>query len=128
MIDASVIVDAFGGAGERGLDAAKTIRNGQFAAPFHVDLEAISAWRRHVHKEEMDLGTANTALRALRRLRLHRYPHEPLLERIWQLRDNLTVSDAAYVALSEQLDVPLLTSDARLVNAPGPRCEFELIS
>lgn len=128
MIDASVIVDAFGGTGERGLNAAKAIRNGQFAAPFHVDLEAISAWRRHVHSEKMEIGSASSALRSLQRLRLHRYPHEPLLGRIWELRDNLTVSDAAYVALSEQLGAPLLTSDARLVKASGPRCEFELIS
>lgn len=76
----------------------------------------------------MDPATATAALQGLRRLRLQRYPHEPLLERIWELRDNLTVPDAAYVALSEQLDVPLLTSDARLVNSSGPRCGFELIS
>lgn len=76
----------------------------------------------------MDLGTAETALSSLRRLRLRRYPHEPLLGRIWELRDNLTVSDAAYVALSEHLGVPLLTSDLRLVNSSGPRCEFELVN
>jgi predicted nucleic acid-binding protein len=31
------------------------------------------------------------------------------------------------VALAEQLEVPLLTADARLARAPGLRCSVELI-
>jgi predicted nucleic acid-binding protein len=50
-----------------------------------------------------------------------------LASRIWQLRDNLTSYDAAYVALAELLSAPLVTSDARLVNAGGPRCVIELV-
>lgn len=43
-----------------------------------------------------------------------RYPHAPLLGRIWALRENVTAYDAAYVALAEALGVPLVTRDARL--------------
>ncbi len=46
------------------------------------------------------------------------HPHEPLLATIWRLRDNLTASDAAYVALALALDAPLVTLDARLASAP----------
>ena len=48
--------------------------------------------------------------------------------RCWELRDNVTTYDAAYVALAEALRVPLLTADARLANAPGIRCEVELLT
>ena len=50
------------------------------------------------------------------------------MPRVWELRENLTVYDAAYVALAEALDVVLLTADRRLARATGTRCEFELVS
>jgi predicted nucleic acid-binding protein len=50
---------------------------------------------------------------------LVRYPHHPLAERMWALRHNLTAYDAAFVALAEELAVPLVTCDARLAAAPG---------
>jgi len=49
------------------------------------------------------------------------------LARCWELTQNVSVYDAAYVALAELLDVALLTADARLASAPGPRCRFELL-
>lgn len=52
---------------------------------------------------------------------------EPLLPRIWELREDVTTADAAYVALAEHLGAPLVTTDARLARASGPRCEFQLI-
>jgi len=54
--------------------------------------------------------------------------HEPLMTRIWQLRENLTAYDAAYVALAETLDAPLLTADRRLSRIPAARCEIRLIA
>lgn len=53
--------------------------------------------------------------------------HAALAERAWALRDNLTAYDGAYVALAEALDCPLVTGDARVARANGPRCEIELI-
>jgi predicted nucleic acid-binding protein len=47
--------------------------------------------------------------------------------RCWELRDNLTVYDAAYVALAEELELVLLTADIRMADAAGPRCTFELL-
>ena len=44
-----------------------------------------------------------------------------------ELRGNLTVYDAAYVALAEALDAPLLTADARLAKTSGPRCPIEVL-
>ena len=55
------------------------------------------------------------------------YPTGPLLRRAWMLRNNLTAYDACYVALAEALDCALLTADVRLANAPGTRCEIEVL-
>src|ERR1017187_8744121 len=49
-----------------------------------------------------------------------RAPHRPLLPRCWELRDNLTIYDAAYMELAEAMDATLLTGDRRLARAPGP--------
>jgi predicted nucleic acid-binding protein len=55
---------------------------------------------------------------------ISRTAHRPLLSRVWELRDAITAYDAAYVALAEQLDVPLLTCDAELDRANGHRAEI----
>ncbi len=57
---------------------------------------------------------------------LARYPHTTLLPRIWELRQNVTAYDAAYIALAETLDAPLITTDAKLARASGIRTEVEL--
>jgi len=44
-----------------------------------------------------------------------------------ELRENLSAYDAAYVALAEALDAPLLTLDERLARAPGVRARVELV-
>lgn len=66
-------------------------------------------------------------LRHLSGVSVIRVPPAPLLERMWALRDNVTAHDAAYVALAEVLDAPLITCDARLATATGPRCAFDLV-
>ena len=57
---------------------------------------------------------------------------QPMAIRIWELRNNLTPYDAAYVALTERLqseeevEVALATADGRLANAPGLSCDVRL--
>jgi predicted nucleic acid-binding protein len=72
------------------------------------------------------LVDALQALATANRLGLRRHPSRSLWPRAWELRTNLSAYDALTVALAEQLDVPLLTSDARLARAPGLRCVVEL--
>ena len=60
-------------------------------------------------------------------LPLQRIPHRQLLTRCWELRENLTTYDAAYVALAELLDVVLVTGDKRLSRSPGLRCRVQVI-
>ena len=64
----------------------------------------------------------------LRALDLQRHAHEPLLKRIWQLRQNLSAYDAVYVALAEALDCRIFTCDGRLARAPGVASYVQLIA
>ena len=67
------------------------------------------------------------ALDDLRDLDLNRYPHDVLIDRIWELRHNASAYDAAYLALAEALDAPLLTSDGRLGSVPDSRAAIEVV-
>jgi predicted nucleic acid-binding protein len=127
VVDASVIVTALADDGNDGDHARDRLRQERLIAPHLIDLEVVSAWRRLAAAADLDERRAQLALEDLRALRLERVPHGPLLSRCWELRDNLTVYDAAYVALAEALDATLLTADARLAGASVARCEIELI-
>ncbi|MGH2823887.1 MAG: type II toxin-antitoxin system VapC family toxin [Thermoleophilaceae bacterium] len=94
--------------------------------PHVFDLEVIAAIRRHALRGMLSEPRARRALRALDDLRATRYSHEPLRRRIWELRQNVTPYDAAYVALAEALRAPLVTVDAALAGAARPRAEVEL--
>jgi predicted nucleic acid-binding protein len=96
-------------------------------APHLFDIEVVSSLRRFVSRGLLAGDAARDMVEDLSSLRLARYPHAPLLDRIWQLRENFTAADAAYVALAEGLDAPLLTSDERLAGAAGASATVELI-
>ena len=96
-------------------------------APALIDLEVVSVWRGLARGGRLDARRARLALEDLRALPLQRVDHTRLMERCWELRDNLTVYDAAYVALAEALGATLLTGDARLSKATGPRCAIEVL-
>jgi predicted nucleic acid-binding protein len=48
--------------------------------------------------------------------------------RCWELRDNLSVSDASHIALAELLGVTLVTTDARMSRASPIMCSVEVLS
>ena len=97
------------------------------AAPELIDVEVTSVLRRAVRAGLQPERRARLALVDLDALPLYRAAHRPLLKRCWELRDNLSVDDATYVALAEQLDVPLVTGDVRLTRASGTRCRIEVL-
>lgn len=96
-------------------------------APHLLDVEAAQVIRRYAANGEIDSARGRLALADLADFPLRRYPHNFLLPRIWDLRNNLTAYDAAYVALAEALDAPLLTRDRRLAAAAGHRAQIELV-
>jgi predicted nucleic acid-binding protein len=128
VVDASILVTALGDDGPDGDRARARLRGERLVAPHLVDVEVLSAWRRMMSAGDLDERRADLALADLRTLRLERVPHGPLLERCWQLRSNLTMYDAVYVALAEITGVGLLTADSRLAASPGLQCEIELLT
>lgn len=95
--------------------------------PHLADVEVAQTLRRYEREGEVDAKTAAAALEDLRALDLQRHAHEPLLERVWELRRNLSAYDAVYVALAETLDTRLLTCDGRLARAPAMARRIELV-
>lgn len=128
VVDASVVAVALADDGRYGDIARARLRNEQLAAPELIDLEVGAVLRRQLTNGAIDERRARLALDDLIDLPLRRAPHLPLLMRCWELRDNLTFYDAAYVALAEELDSSLLTADAVLTKAAGPRCPVELLA
>lgn len=97
----------------------RLLAEGPVAAPHLLDAEVANALRSNVRAGKVDDARAADALVDLGTLPLERHPLWPLLERVWQLRHNLSAYDATYVALAEALDAPLLTCDERLAKLPA---------
>jgi predicted nucleic acid-binding protein len=126
VVDASVLVVALADDGPDGDQARARLRGERLAAPELLDVEIASVLRRQVRLGAAGPRRAELALADLAAAPLTRAPHQALLGRCWELRDNLTVYDATYVALAEALDADFLTGDVRLANAVGPRCHIEI--
>jgi predicted nucleic acid-binding protein len=97
--------------------------NAQYYAPELIDLEYASTLRKLVARDEVTPEEAQRYLQEWAGNALIRCTHAMLLPRIWELRDNITPYDAAYVALAEILDLPLVTADLRLARAASAYCE-----
>ncbi len=129
VLDASAVVDyvLWIGAAER--IAKRISRTGEeILAPYLLDIEVAHALRRYALRGALSPARGAEALSDVAELRLRRYPHLPLLPRIWELRENLSAFDAAYVALAEALDAPLVTSDAAIARAPGHHARIEVFA
>jgi predicted nucleic acid-binding protein len=128
VLDASAAVELLLGTDDGALvadridDPAETIQ-----VPHLLSIEVAQVLRRLVAAGDIRPNRAVDALDDLADLDAERYPHEPFLVRMFALRANLTAYDAAYVALAEALDAPLVTFDQRLARAPGNRATVELL-
>jgi len=120
VVDASAMLEVLLGTkagariGERLLSADESLH-----APHLIDVEVAQVLRRYAAAGALTDARSREALSDLADFPLHRYPHDVLLPRIWKLRHNLTAYDAAYLALAEALQAPLVTRDPKLAAAPG---------
>lgn len=128
VVDASALLEsllrtpAAGSVDERLFDSGESLH-----APHLIDVEVAQVVRRYAASGEIDGRAGRAVLADLADFPVHRYPHDWLLPRVWELRHNLSAYDAVYVALAEALDAPLLTRDRRLVSAKGHRATMELV-
>lgn len=128
VVDASVLAPALVDEGSSGLRARSRLSGERLVAPELIDLEVASVLRNLSRAKKLSAARAVHALDDLGDLPLERASHRHLIRRCWELRENLTTYDAAYVALAELLAVPLVTADHRLASAPRLRCDIEVLS
>lgn len=108
-------------------DARAALRDDPIACPHLADAEVAHALRSQVQRNVVAVEDAQRALETWGSLGIERFGTRGLLSRIWDLRDNLTAYDATYVAVAEALDATLVTADARLARAHGPRCAVTVL-
>jgi predicted nucleic acid-binding protein len=123
-IDANAVVAMLIDGAELGSASRGLYAKHDLAAPDLLPYEVTSVLRKLCRLETVTERAAEQALRDLSLIRLSAVAYGDIARRIWELRDNLSTYDAAYVAVAELFDVPLLTFDDRLRGAPGPRCDF----
>ena len=124
VVDSSAVIAALIDDGPDGVWAEAHLRVESLAAPGHMLIEVSNVFRRAVLAGSISRDVGALAHEALADLRVTTFDFGILAARVWALHPNITAYDAAYVALAEELGVPLLTLDRRLARADGPRCMF----
>lgn len=94
--------------------------------PHLFEIEVINALRHHALRHGISESRRLELLEDLTTMSISRYAHTAMLPRIWELRDNVSAYDAAYIVLAETLEAPLVTRNARLARAPAIRAEVEV--
>ncbi len=127
IVDASCLYEVVADTARADDVRARLAADPDHAAPSVVDVEVVSVIRRDFLLGHLDATAADQAVEDLRDWPGERFGHRPLLGRVWELRGSLRAWDAFYVALAEVLLGTLITGDARLAKAPGPRCAIEVV-
>lgn len=122
VIDTSAAIDALRGT------ARLPPRATEFFAPELIDLEVASVLRKFVLRHKLSEEIARAQIDGWARNIVVRRSHAALLPRVWELRHEITSHDAAFVALAEHLQIPLLTSDARLARTASRYCEVTTLN
>jgi predicted nucleic acid-binding protein len=128
VLEASAALAAFLGTGVNSTSIRVRIEapGESLHAPQLLDVEMLHALRGLVLRGDVSRARDEEVREDFASLRWSRYSHVAFLDRIWELKDNLTAYDATYVALAEALSAPLVTTDARLARAPGIRADVEV--
>ena len=122
VCDASALAALLMDAGPDGSWVARTVSNVDLAAPDLVGFETVNVIRRHELGGLVSADQAALVHADLLDLTIEQWPYELLAARAWHLRRNLSIYDAAYVALAELLGAALVTLDRRIARAPGVHC------
>ena len=127
IVDASCLYEVVADTARADAVRARLALDTEHAAPSVIDVEVVSVIRRHHRLGRLDATAADQAVEDLLEWPGERFGHRPLLGRVWELKGSLRTWDAFYVALAEALQATLITADARLERAHGPRCAIELV-
>ena len=127
IVDASCLYEVVADTARADAVRSRLAADPDHAAPSVVDVEVVSIVRRDHLLGRLDPTSAAQAVQDLRDWPGERFTHQPLLDRVWELRGSVRAWDGFYVALAEALGATLVTSDARLAAASGPRCAMEVV-
>ena len=125
VVDTSALVDLLLEAPPNALLIGRFRNVTEMHVPHLIDVEFLSVLRRLEGRGALTVDQVDLSLRKLGQLPLHRYPHAPLSNRVWQLRHSLTAYDGQYIALAEMLGLPLVTCDIKMSNAHGHQAAIE---
>jgi predicted nucleic acid-binding protein len=129
VVDASAVVEVLLRTPLGELCADRLLQAGEIlCTPHLIDVEVLQALRRYAARGELAEHRGGEAILDFADLPLERYPHGPLLARVWELRGSLSAYDAAYVALAEALNAPLVTCDGRLGRSHGHEARIEVLA
>lgn len=125
VIDNSALIEVVAGQ-PPDRDLLRRITGSFGCAPEVLDVEALTTLRRLVLRGLLSDQHATEAMRRVANAPIRRFEHKPLVERAWQMRHSVSGADSFYVALAEQLDVPLVTCDAKLAGSNGHAARIEV--
>jgi predicted nucleic acid-binding protein len=123
VLDAAALIDLLqdqSGVGAR-------LQGLRFTAPALIFPETASAFRKGELRGTLDARESRALFEAMLEVPMDIVDWRPTATRVWELRHTVTPYEASYIALAELLDVPLVTADRRLANAPGIRCEVIVV-
>jgi predicted nucleic acid-binding protein len=127
VVDSSALVLALTHRGDLGREAAKRMSGQRLLAPAVIDFEVAHAVRGLAQGGKIAADEGYAALGLMSSLLIRRTPGHALFERVWELRQNLSAYDAAYVALAEHAGCTFVTADARIERARVARCTIDTI-
>ena len=123
VCDSSAIIAALLESGDDGQWASAALAGAELHAPTLLPFECTNVIRRHELAGTIGRDQAVQAHADVLDLAVNYWPYDVLAQRIWDLRENLSSYEAAYIALAEELDATVVTLDRRMKRAPGLRCE-----
>ena len=125
VVDACVWVELLTNDGKLGEWAREQVEDAdRCLVSEHTRLEVANSMRALLLRGELPEQRGRDAFDLLALFEMDVVPFEQVLGRVWELRSDVTAYDAAHVAIAEQNQCPLVTTDLKLVGAPGPACEF----
>ena len=128
VADASAVIEILLNTARGKTCRDRLFRRGEIiCAPYLIDVEVAQVLRRYAALSDISSERGMEAIEDFRAFPITRYPHEPFLSRIWELRHNLTAYDAAYISLAETMGAPMVTCDGRLARTYSYEAKVELI-
>ena len=122
VLDASAMVTMLIG-GEVAGPIVRRLGGCAVHVPAHFDAEVLSALGRLSRAGDLGPRAVARRLEVLAVAPFERHAIAPLLTPAWRLRARIRLVDALYVALAEELSVPIITLDRGLASA-APRAEL----